>query len=782
MADRVNVIAPNGDTVSVPLDQLDEALKIGFRAGPAALRLKATSEQPVQAGIEGALRGATLGLSDRIAQGLGADPADLKAREKANPIAEGVGEFAGIAGSSLIPGSPAARIAKAGAVVKGALAARPVLAVAAQGATEMGLYGLGQAVVAPDGALDAEKLGAMTAVGAGTNLALHGAAKGAGMAGSKLLKAFGGDALKTSMEDTADKMWLGQLMRKSDRKGAAGKYAADLVDYGKSVPGMRDFGSTAEKIHDLAEGKVAEHGAKISDVLAAADESVSKLGDQAGFNSDMVEARIRNEVLKPIEKSPTLAPVRDQIEKWLKNLDGSKLSFRQAWDEQTALREKVGFGQDLHGSKEQFDKIRKLLRDEVINQAGEISPYHSRILSDESRGYAQASTLKELAAKRIAEQESRPMGPGLFEGLGFLSGGPMGLVKGAALHVAKNAAADRMGFMGAAALDKLGESSILGRIGKTFQEQVLERVAQAPESLGPYRLALENAAAQGTSALLATHIQLASTDPNYLPTVGMKPETPQQAQTLVHKADQLEHVHTAIAKFDLETERSIKRFLSDSAPTHEEQPSIMGVLDFKERVAALAHTVGNPASGGFNNPHLVSVAPNLAIMSKQVQDAAADFLLKKAPKNPYEHLPEAFKQPWEPAESELEKWYRFVETVNNPHSVLDSLKSGQVSGEQVEALREVYPKVLEEIQAKMMEKLAMHKGELDYQQKGALKALFGNAFTPGEADNYKLIQGIHKASIGGSKPGPSPTGDGRQKVNQEANLQTQAQRLEGRGQ
>jgi hypothetical protein len=157
--------------------------------------------------------------------------------------------------------------------------------------------------------------------------------------------------------------------------------------------------------------------------------------------------------------------------------------------------------------------------------------------------------------------------------------------------------------------------------------------------------------------------------------------------------------------------------------------------------------------------------------------------LKKAPKSPWgdDSTPEALQRPWHPSDSELEKWYKYVRTVDNPHSVLDSLRDGRISSEQVETLKQVYPKVLADIQEKMMAKLALHNKPLDYQQRAALKALFGNAFDLSASNDYSLIQGIHKASIGESKPGPSP-GDGRQKVDQEANLQTQAQRLEGRGQ
>lgn len=78
-----------------------------------------TLGQQAITGLEGAASAGTFGLSKGLERALGVKPEDIKAREEVNPITSGVGQVAGLVGSSLlVPGGGAAGIMeKAGAAV-----------------------------------------------------------------------------------------------------------------------------------------------------------------------------------------------------------------------------------------------------------------------------------------------------------------------------------------------------------------------------------------------------------------------------------------------------------------------------------------------------------------------------------------------------------------------------------------------------------------------------------------------------------------------------------------
>lgn len=88
-----------------------------FRRKDAQLKKYGTAGQTAIAGLEGAGRGLTFGLSTGAERLLGVDPEGIAARQEASPIASGVGEAAGVlapavlsAGASLLPEAGASAV------------------------------------------------------------------------------------------------------------------------------------------------------------------------------------------------------------------------------------------------------------------------------------------------------------------------------------------------------------------------------------------------------------------------------------------------------------------------------------------------------------------------------------------------------------------------------------------------------------------------------------------------------------------------------------------------
>lgn len=118
MADQlVNVFDPDTQQVgSIPAHQLSEALKQGFEpATPEQVHAFESEQkygsvgQQAITGLEGAASAATFGASTGIEKAAGIRAKDIQGRREENPVSHGVGQVAGLVGSSLlVPGGGAA--------------------------------------------------------------------------------------------------------------------------------------------------------------------------------------------------------------------------------------------------------------------------------------------------------------------------------------------------------------------------------------------------------------------------------------------------------------------------------------------------------------------------------------------------------------------------------------------------------------------------------------------------------------------------------------------------
>lgn len=172
--------------------------------------------QPIQAGLEGAARSATFGLSDLALAELGGESVKegLAKRKEYNPIAEGIGQAAGVVGSAFLPGVNLVKGAGTlGRLAEGAAAkvlidsaaqstAKKILATAATkgigSAIEGSFYGAGQVLseaalgdpqVAAEHALSTIGLSTLLSGGLGAGLNVAGTAvKAAANSAKPLLK------------------------------------------------------------------------------------------------------------------------------------------------------------------------------------------------------------------------------------------------------------------------------------------------------------------------------------------------------------------------------------------------------------------------------------------------------------------------------------------------------------------------------------------------------------------------------------------------------------------
>jgi len=793
MAPR-KLVRPDGKVVEVADDKLQPALKAGYRYTTVAEDEKlADAASPGMAGAAGFLRGVTVGLSDPLLVGAGKllDQASgtspvrsvqnqLQGLREANPAASITGDVAGnVAG--LVAG-PVKAVAGAGAAAR--TVAPGVRGALAAGATEGTLYGLGTMISEAslgDPSTNAEKLAAVSGAGlfgAGLNAATHGGGK---LVGSALAKTFGGKTMQGMLDEVANAGLRAQLGSKKvmNARGLHGDEADKVFEYARKN-GLVTAGDTVDTFLERVTKHREEIGAQTGDVLRKASERTVRGLDGADVQQPFIPDstwttkfadRMRKELLPELQRTPGGKGVTSRIENELETLQKGDWTMADAWKFQSELKKSIGYGEESGVLKEGLGKFRSALRDEIKTQANTVSPHFGVQLDDLSNKYRTAKSLEELALEQSKRQEAN----GLLGAKDMLTAAVFGGPGGIAAAVGSKMARERGGFLVSAIADKLADSKALQRIGDALKNNI--ESLNASGMLGAYRPVLMTAAARGTAALLATHVQLAQSDPKYLPTMGMMPEEGDAANQYADKAVRLDALGKTLEQHDYEIENSVGRFLKQKPGAYANPtPSKPSMEDFQKRLTRITVALQNPETVDVSG--LASTAPATAMsLSIQAQNAAG-FLLSKAPKNPNAGLP-AFHQPWVVSQSDLSKFYRYVDAAERPTDVLRRLaKDGSVTQEEVETLRTLYPRLIEDYKTKMMNRLLEYKQPLTYNQRRALGSLFGPGFIDSDPRQTALLQTLHAASMA-EKQNP-PQRDGRQTQSQEDNLQTQAQRTEAR--
>lgn len=708
-------INSGGRVVPVPAEQVPEVTQLGWvPASPKQIEDAQLQEkyggQAAIAGLESAGSALTFGMSTAVERKLGVPAADISGREKANPVASGLGTAAGVVlpliatfgasapasgGMAAVRGAAEltapALIARAGRATTEAasallpagesMASRIAARAASLGfgsAVEGAAYGAGQVV--HEAALGDPNLTAESALAtAGVSAALAGGVGMIGGALSGLFKHAGPSDMGAKVAD-----WLGEFEGERNIKAAGGiqsdiakltkqKGRAGLVKIGQEMGEMGLVGplstpaSTMEKARDLMQSA----GGKMRGLLTAADaeatpEALPKIGQLA--------ARVRDEVIKPLAENPLQQTAAKTLNEWL---TGYETKFLPGMDLE-----------DLHGMRQQIDEALYGYRGNMDPAANALKSGlrdFRRIVSDElqqgmervnassaewkavNRVYEVASTASTLAQGGIDRTHGNNL-ISLTEGLGALGGGvsagPVGAVAtGMATAAVRRHAAGTLGFA-ARTLRGVLEGSEESLINKTGDLVASARQAgadlaatNAPETVAALSFLERN------NQKIAAKIDAA-------------------AKSAVRGAGQLEDAAPALtaAEYADHSER-FQRFASD--------PSQLQTILEQQAAELDAH------------------APKTAQALQVASARAASFLASKIPQHPAAG-PLAAK--WEPTSTEREMFSRYYEAIERPMSVLKQASDGTLTPEAVEAVRAVYPALFAKMQASIVD--AMTQGHV----------------------------------------------------------------------
>lgn len=115
--------------------------------------------------------------------------------------------------------------------------------------------------------------------------------------------------------------------------------------------------------------------------------------------------------------------------------------------------------------------------------------------------------------------------------------------------------------------------------------------------------------------------------------------------------------------------------------------------------------------------------PVLADRIETNRARAVEFLAEKLPKKP--DLAGMVSDKWHPSDMEMRGFARYVAAVEDPHGVIERLSTGEVTPEDAEAMRAVYPEMYADVQRQIMMQLGEIQSKLPYQRRLALSIFSG---------------------------------------------------------
>lgn len=371
--------------------------------------------------------------------------------------------------------------------------------------------------------------------------------------------------------------------------------------------------------------------------------------------------------------------------------------------------------------------------------------------------------------------------------LGLFTHGVPGLVAGIAAKQAGKQFTKRGEAQIGIALRHFGSNKMLNRIATDLHERVSTILRVAPDALGAFRYPLEQAVSAGTSNLLGLHSALASGPhaDKYLTALGYeKNSTPQDTLERISALASIEQSNQmANDKIDAAVKSALSgkgvgqvRSLAPKTGSN----TVFGPVSpgkLEDELKTMQQTLQNAENifQEFYDPHAPSVGNEAAATKLR----AMQFLLEKAPKNPVEGQNTIFRKKWNPAVSEVRDWNQLRAVVSNPEAVLANGLRNPMQMEHLQAIESVYPKMLENYRLRVTQALLEDEEKqrsMSSKQRQALEVLMGsgNVYAPQE------IASIQQATTSSSEKKQGGKVDGRQSVSQNKNMQTQAQRLEGR--
>lgn len=789
----VPVVGPDGRVTTIKGAQAADFFTsaeglVGGAAGQQALRQQQLQDEfggvggTLGAGALGALRGATLGLSDVALAETGlVERRTLAGLQEANEGASLGGEALGILGATLATGGAggAARgvvgttaravsaptravmalgrgVEAGGAALLGESLAGRVATTAIQGAVEGSLFGVGQAVsesAVKDVPLTAERIvaaaghGALLGGGLGAGMTgaaalVRGAASKVGDVGASILGRVEGRAAELAGELGASvPKTEGTVMALVDRYGREQAIKATGANLGM-VERLQAMGRDIEdrvitKLLDAAPEALGKKAGSIlnpAEKAAAAERLVQRDGERIGQMLDELAAagqkpnvgnlvgefrqRVAAETAAAV--SPDAQRAARQMDDWLTSIE-QRVGAEGA-DVKTLWEARRELRKDIDWKKpvEAGDRYNNWKRDLYRSMGDEIEATGQRAGAEGALG-------PDFAARWRNGNADYRASLWLEEAT----------AKGAASDARNRmlGLSEQLGILGGLAQGGIAGipmavgGAVVQNLVRRYGSDVAAQVARAAtrgEAVHALDSAMERILGERVAGLVGAGKTLVRSAPEAAPGLALVAEKA-AAQRPV------EPTGTIPQRF-----RQAKAELIEAAPRRQAQ------------LAQMAQ-------------ELDAVAPGLGQATAERVQTAQQFLLSRLPSRPPRpSLQPSMEREREPPFDEQQRWLRYVRAVNDPLSVIDDARRGKLRSEGVEALKAVYPTIYEGLRSQVQAAVAERGERLGYQDRLRLGQLLDLPTDPSlEREALLAYQGIQRQAPPPNRPvgataSPSP--------------------------
>lgn len=760
---------PSGKLVAVSQENLAMAKERGYVEAPQEdLNLlqkeREHGAEDLLTFAERAVGSATFGGSDWLARQLAPDYADdMQARAEVNTAASTIGNIAGAVAPALLSGGTSLLARGASVIPSGALA-RMSAKIAAQefgekaltkgasklisqgiaGALEAGAHGAGQYI--SDTSLKGQEFSAQALAGTSAMAALTGgiaapaiglagslASKGAGSLARKVMGGASKEATEAGLEGVANrsalKAFLGQN-KKAFKTLSEGKRGVSKVDASKWLRdhGIVDGLPSRTGMAERTANKLGELQSQLDDMVKRLDGSGDS-GIRAADVADSIKKKIGEEFSTAAEKD-----IKHQIESYLGDLvdqyGDEPISFANAAKERGAVQARVFRAGNPDARTKLAHKEAGRIWNEIIDEkANKLLPGHG--LGDEykkiRKEYSTGKTLFDFVEDRLqGDQANRLLS---------MSDHQIGVGAGVAGAMARGAVGDVTG--------------------------------------------LAMSALQGVAAAVTNK--------------GIREYGNTVSYNVANQLSRMKAMNSSVANITSKINDSVSRFYAETPGTTARvvgigaARSLIKSSDIADKIDRIRLMAENPEKLQEAIVHqttgLADLDPDMATGVGETLARGAGHLAANLPQpiNGHEEMyAESYKPRYRP--SDLKSFARRLRAVENPETVLDDIKSGTLHKEGVEAIRDVYSAMYEDIAMKLAEGMSRSKSKIQYSKKVQLSLWFGQPMDPSMTpEAIRMSQGAFEQSQSqGKLPGGArASGLSGLKPDKKTSSLTMAQRLSG---
>jgi len=720
---QVPVTNPDGKLGTIPAEQINKALSQGYSFSSHKAIEEAENEAKyggmggaLKAAGAGALRGLTFGLSDRfIGEGRAALKSNLgeaeqteqetrealKGLKETNPGSTVAGEVGGALGGTFLGGGLGEAIGAVPKAISGAggliehgvehlvgegakgLAgkmAQHALALGAGSAAEGALYGASNEISESylnNQQLTGEKLlasmghGALIAggvggiLGAASPLIEKAAAKASETIRPVAKEILGADNLEELAGQNAFKALrpTAKFVSKAERTeggvSGVGRRAMEAVEEETGTPFAKV--TPTERVEALSNA-TQKAGSRVEELYGALDEAVAKEGGEVARPTvDSLVSRIENDIIAPLKKTPGRRDIVNKLDSYLEDIraavpEGEDLTFKKLWDFRRAVDDNINYERNPLGThatpgEKAFKQVRSVIADELMSSAERAGKFAGEDfvsqLKAANKDYAQLSVANQTVQKTAQLDVSRRVMSPSDYGVGIGTG------------MAAIAAGHPLG-----ALAGIG-TALVNRAGRLYGRAA---IADALDAMAHSNL-IQQIAGTVDGKIHKTLTHFFST--------GLEEATKAEGAGLIGGL----------------------KAVSNEGSLREQ---------YEKRAGDLRTALANPSAV---LEHMSKVVEPIAKTQPQVASSmlstatrGTQYLESKLP-NDMEAggLIPVKKQP---SDLDMSKFVTASRVIDDPSIMLEHMKEGKISRDEVDAVKAVYPEIYKDIQSKVMQELS----------------------------------------------------------------------------